>query len=242
MHFRTIAAVAAASMAVSACAVSYQITPHAGTGQTVRYLQGQPTIVADGARSSIQVALLPPNEKSRLLYSVAAYNRGEEPVTFGVENIALEADGVPVRIFTVPELERMAKNDAATAAVLIALAGGVSAAAAAQSPTSTSTLYTPSGIYRSETTNRALQSLATSASVAQTSNSLNNVSSALDATLANLGQNMLQTTTVDPDSSFGGQVVGDRVKVPGEGELSTTLRINFAGDEYVVNFGISTVQ
>lgn len=241
MRFTAITA-ASAALLLSACATSYQITPHATSGQTVRYFQGQPTIVTNGEHGSLQVALLPPNEKGRLLYSVAAYNDSDEPATLGVENMTLTAAGESVRIFTVPELERMAKNDATTAAVLVALAGGVAAAAAAQSPTSTSTLYTPRGVYRTETTNRALQSLAVTASAAQTSTSIANIGSALDATLANLGQNVLQTTTIDPNSSFGGQVVGDRVSIPGDGVLETTLRVTFAGEEYEVNFGISTVK
>jgi hypothetical protein len=229
-------------LAVSGCATSYSITPMPGDGQTVRYVSGRPTIYAEGAHSAVQVTALDPNEKGRLVYSVAVQNRSEESDNIGVEDVSLTAAGAPVRVFTVPELERMAKNDATTAAVLIALAGGVSAAAAAQSPTSTSTTTTPYGTYRTETTNRALQSLQVAAVSAGTAASLRDVSSGLDATLNDLGANVLQTTTVDPGDSFGGQIIGDRVEIPKGAPLNTELTIRFAGDEYRVSFGIAIQQ
>lgn len=241
MKFRIVAAVFGAST-LSACASSYVMTPYPTEGQTVRYLQGQPTIYAEGQNSSIQVTPLAPNEKSRLLFSVAVLNRSDVQQNFGVENIDLEADGAEVRVFTVPELERMAKNDATISMVAIALAGGASAYAASAGPTSTTTVVGPSGVYRAETTNRALQSLATTAAAANTAQNMNIVAASLDATLQNLGANVLQTTTIDSGSSFGGQVVGDRVSVPSEGELDTSLLIQFAGDSYRVRFGIGKTQ
>jgi hypothetical protein len=68
------------------------------------------------------------------------------------------------------------------------------------------------------------------------------VAAGLDATLQNLGANVLQTTTIDPGASFGGQVIGDRVAVPSDGELDTSLLIQFAGDSYRVRFGIGKTQ
>jgi len=241
MKIQIVAAVLVAST-LSACASSYVMTPYPTEGQTVRFLQGQPTIYAEGQNSSIQVTPLAPNDKNRLLFSVAVLNRSDVQHNFGVENIDMEAAGADVRVFTVPELERMAKNDATIAMVAIALAGGASAYAANSGPTSTTTVVSPSGIYRAETTNRALQSLATTAAAANTAQNMSSVAAGLDATLQNLGANVLQTTTIDPGSSFGGQVIGDRVAVPTEGELDTSLLIQFAGDSYRVRFGIGKTQ
>lgn len=234
-----IVAVAAASMTASACATSYTMTPHPTDGQTVRYVQGRATIFAEGTNGAVQVTALGPNEKGRLLYSVAAQNRSQEVHNFGTENVSLSANGAPVRVFSYNELERMAKNDATTAMVLMALAGGVAAASAYSGPTSTSTTHTPYGTYHTSTTNYAAQAVAASAATAATAVQMRQISDNLDGTLANLGMNVLQTTTIDPDDAFGGQVIADRVAIPKAGELGTTLTVRFAGEEYVVNFGIS---
>lgn len=218
------------------------MTPQPSAGQAVRYVAGRPTIFADGQNGSIQVTPHDPNEKGRLTYSVAALNQSQTPVNFGVENLTLSADGMPVRIFTVPELERMAKNDAAMAAVALAVVGGVAAAAAASGPTSTSTYTTPRGTYTYQHTNHLAQSLAVASVTAGTTASIASVGATLDATLAQMGAQNLQTTTIDPGESYGGMVVGDRVTIPDDGPLNTSLRINFAGEDYVVNFAISTQQ
>lgn len=242
MRNQFVVAAVLASVTLSGCATSYTMTPHPGAAQSVRYFQGQPTIYAQGEHGAVQVTPYAPNENGRLTYSVAAFNNTAAPVNFGAEDMSLMADGAPVRIFTYPELERMAKNDATTLLVLTAIAGGASAAAAASGPTSRSTTYTPYGTYQTVTTNYAAQAVASSVAAAATSAQMRDISNQLDATLGALGQNILQTTTIDPKSTFGGQIVGDRVVIPEEGELSTSLTIRFAGEEYVVNFGISRQQ
>lgn len=234
-----IVASVAASMIVSACATSYTMTPHPTAGQSVRYVQGRATIFAEGTNGAVQVTALGPNEKGRLIYSVAAQNRSAEPHNFGSENVTLSANGAPVRVFSYNDLERMAKNEATTLLVLTALAGGAAAAAAYSGPTSTSTTYTPYGTYRTETTNRAAQAVAASAATASSAIQMRQISDNLDDTLANLGMNVLQTTTIDPEDDFGGQVIADRVSIPKAGELGTSLTVTFAGEDYVVNFGIS---
>lgn len=235
-----IALAVAASLTVSACAATtYTMTPHPQDGQSVRYVQGRPTIFAEGRNGAIQVTPMDPNEKGRLIYSVAALNRSQEAVNFGAENIDLAANGVDVRVFTVPELERMAKNDATKAMIAMALVGGVAAAAAASGPTSTSTTTTPWGTYHTTTTNHAVQAASAAAVTASTAASMNAVSQSLDATLDHLGSQVLQTTTIDPEMSYGGQVIGDRVELPANVETLTTIKVSFAGEDYVVNFGIT---
>lgn len=233
------AAIIAAACTMSACATSYTMTPHPTGSQSVRYVQGQATIFADGEHSAVQVTALGPNGKGRLIYSVAAMNRSQGPANFGAENVSLSASGSAVRVFTYAELERMAKNDATMALVLTALAGAGSAYVAASGPTSQSTTYTPFGTYQTSTTNHALQSLAVSAAAATTASQMNSISNNLDDTLMALGSNVLQTTTIDHLATYGGQIVSDRVDIPAEGELSTALTVRFAGETYVVNFGIS---
>lgn len=232
-------AVLCAAISVSACATSYVSTPRPTAGQTVRYVQGIPTTLAEGRSVAIQVTPFGPNEKGRLVYAVAIYNRSATTFNFGAENTRLLAAGEPVRVFTYAELERMAKNDATTALVLTALAGGAAAASAYSSPTSRSTTYTPYGTYNTVTTNYAQQAVVASAATASAAVQMNNISQNLDNTLMALSGSVLQTTTVDPDSSTGGQVIGDRVSIPSEGVLLTNFIVEVNGETFDFAFDIS---
>lgn len=225
-----VAAAVCAAMSVSACASTYTSTPRPTAGQTIRYVQGIATTQAEGRNAAVQVTSFGPNDKGRLVFAVAVFNRGETAMNFGVENVSVSALGAPVRVFTYAELERMAKNDATTALVLTALAGGAAAAAASSGPTYRSTTVTPYGTYSTVATNYAAQAVASSVAVASTANQMNNISANLDSTLSSLSGSVLQTTTIDPETSFGGQVISDRVAFPEAGALPTNF-IVVVGDE-----------
>lgn len=238
---KQITAATAVAATLAACATTYTATPRPSEGQTVRYVQGVATILEDGRIASVQVTPLGINEKGRLVFAVAVYNSGEKPFNFGVENVRLEAAGAPVRVFTYAELERMAKNDATTALVLTALAGGVAAAAAYSGPTSQSTTTSPWGTIQTTTTNYAAQAVAASAATATSAATMGAISENLDFTLVNLSNSILQTTTVDPDASYGGQVVGDRVEVPDTG-LPTVFIVEVEGERFDFAFDFTKDQ
>jgi hypothetical protein len=219
-----------AAMSVSACASTYTSTPRPTAGQTIRYVQGVATTQGEGRNATVQVTSFGPNDKGRLVFAVAVFNRGDTAMNFGVENVSVSALGAPVRVFTYAELERMAKNDATTALVLTALAGGVAAAAASSGPTYRSTTVTPYGTYSTVATNYAAQAVASSVALAGTTSQMNNISANLDNTLTSLSGSILQTTTIDPDTSFGGQVISDRVAFPEAGALPANFVV-VVGDE-----------
>lgn len=241
--FTVAAAVAATSISLTACATSYSVTPIAGQGQSIRYLQGQPTTFAEGANGSIQITPLGVNEKGRLSFGVAAFNSGEQSSNFGVENMTAEAGGEPLRIFTYAEMERMAKTDAAIATLAVALAGAASAYAASSGPTYTSTMTTPrGGVYRYTATNHAAQAALVGAAAAGTAYSVKQINDSLDDTLVAMQNQLLQTTTVDPQASYGGQVVTDRITVPNEGSLEALLNIKWNDDVYEFRWDVSKLK
>lgn len=241
MNVKVISAVCA-SLAVSACATSYSVTPVTGSNQSIRYIQGQPTTFAEGRNGSIQVTPLGVNEKGRLAFGVAAFNASHHAANFGVENMSARAGEATLRIFTHAELERMAKNDATIAAVATALAGAASAYAATQGPTYTSTYSTPRGIYHYSATNHAAQAALVGAATAGTAITLKQINDNLDGTLTALQSQILQTTTIDPNTSFGGQVVTDRVAIPAEGSLNALLSVNWNDEVYEFRWDVSKVQ
>lgn len=227
---------------MSACATSYSVKPVAAEGQTIRYVSGQATTFAEGRNGSVQVTPLGVNEKGRLVFGVAAFNNGTEATTLGVENMSATAAGAPLRIFTHAELERMAKNDATIAMVATALAGAASAYAATQGPTYTSTYSTPRGVYRYQATDHVAQAALAGTAVAGTALTMKQINDNLDGTLQALQGQVLQTTTVDPETSFGGQVITDRVAIPAEGALDALLTVSFNNDVYQFRWDVSKVQ
>jgi hypothetical protein len=231
-----------AALAVSACATSYAVKPVAGDSQSIRYVQGQATTFAEGRNGSVQVTPLGVNEKGRLVFGVAAFNNAKEPTNFGVENMIAAAGGEPLRIFTHAELERMAKNDATIALVAAALAGAATAYAASQGPTYTSTYSTPRGVYRYQATDHVAQAALAGAAVAGTALTMKEINDNLDGTLMALQGQVLQTTTIDPESSFGGQVITDRVAIPSEGSLDALLTVTWNEDVYQFRWDVSKVQ
>lgn len=98
---------------IAGCATTYRITPLDSPPATVRYDQGRPTTNLVQRYGAIQVTPLGLDEKGRLAFAVAAYNHAAVGANFGVENIqALSEDNKPLRVFTVDELIRQAKNEA----------------------------------------------------------------------------------------------------------------------------------
>lgn len=239
---KNVALVVASASLLAACASTYSHTPVPLQGQTVRYLQGQPTTLSEGRNSTLQVTPLGYNDAGRLAYALAVYNKSSVQSNFGVENVSATALGAPVRIFTYAELERQAKNQATWAAVAVALSGASAAYAASSGPTSTSTTYTPYGTYRTETTNRALQSAMVGAAAAGTAVSMREISQNLDNTLITLQNNVIQTTTVDPWSSYGGKIITDRVRQPTTTAVQAGLIVNWNGEIHEFQWNITKDQ
>lgn len=242
MNFRAIAAITAASMVVSACATSYAVTPKVGVNQEIRYLQGQATTYSDLEHGAVQVTPLGVNAQGRLVFGVAAFNETDKPSNFGIENVVAGADGAPLRIFTHAEMERQAKNAATAALVLAVVAGAASAYAAQQNATTTSTYTTPRGTYSYRHYNPLAAQLGTSIAVAGTAATTAGIASTLDATLTGLSATVLQTTTIDPDEAFGGQVTTDRVAIPSQGSLDAMLSVSWNGDMHVFHWDVTKTQ
>lgn len=136
----------------------------------------------------------------------------------------------------------MAKNDATIAMVATALASAASAYAATQGPTYTSTYSTPRGVYRYQATDHVAQAALAGAAVVGTALTMKQINDNLDGTLQALQGQVLQTTTVDPETTFGGQVITDRVAIPAEGALDALLTVSFNNDVYQFRWDVSKVQ
>lgn len=195
------------------------ITPVTSETAKIRYVQGVPSVTVDDETGGVMVTP-GPRQNGRQTFRIAIANDGTEPINFGVENIRATVGGVAVPVLTRQRLEEMAKSRAAWSMVGMAMLGGLAAAAAASNSTRTynSTTVTPYGVYRSQTRiyDPSSAALGTAASAAGTGVAIAAIDNRLQTTIENLREDIVQTTTVDSGTSYGGVIVLDKIKLKGK--------------------------
>jgi hypothetical protein len=209
-------AVAAMLAAASSSAVATPLAlyPVQSGAETVRYHNGVPTLDLETETGAIEITPLP-FDHGYVSLGVGVYNKGSTPANFGIENLTVTIGTQTVSVFSEDQLARKARSRAAWSAVGIALLAGAAAAAASTAhttETSHGVLHTPHGSYswansyRDNTIGVVGATAATAGGVA----GIVGVQNRLDYTLANLSESIVQTTTIDPDASYGGRVVIDK--------------------------------
>lgn len=241
MHGKLLAG-ALGALALSGCATTYSITPvDTGLAQ-VSWQGGRPTTDLELHNGAVMVTPLGVEVNGRISFAVAGYNKLGTPAYFGPENFTAHAGGTPVPVYTYAQLEREAQNAATWAAFAVALTGVATAYAASNDAYRTvdTTVYTPRGVHVSRATvyDPAAAALGTAAAAALTVGGLQWVDEHLDATLQRLGGTLLQTTTVAPAQTHGGQIVVGRSRraVPYEVEVVA----HWNGEDYVFRYRVDT--
>lgn len=178
-----------------------------------RYVKGVPTLDLQQRLGAVQLRSFG-FLNNRPMFAIAFYNAGQEPVNIGPENIHVTANGQPLTIFTVEELQRQAKNDAFWNKFALAMAGGLGAAAAAsQRSTYSSTLSTPYGTYRYHSSYPSIYGQLQADRIStDTAWGMAAIQHQLDATLERLDDHVVQRTTIDPGQSYAGRIILDKLK------------------------------
>ena len=195
------------------------VTPLPSETAQIRYVQGVPSVTVSDEAGGVMVT---PGmrQNGRQTFRVAIANDSKETFNFGVENITATIGGVAVPVLTRQRLEDMAKSRAAWSMVGMAMLGGLAAAAAASNNTRTynSTTVTPYGVYRTQARiyDPTSAAVGTAAAAGGTALAINAIDNRLQATIENLREDIVQTTTVDPDTSYGGVIVLDKIKLKGK--------------------------
>jgi hypothetical protein len=201
----------------SASAAKIMAYPAVQDGVEMRYNRSVPTLQRNDELTTITVTPLQLN-RGRLSFAIAAFNKAPGSFNLGVENVTAEfSDGSQTRILTKDDLVRQAKNRAMWAQVGMAFATGLAAAATASTAGQhnyNSTMYTPHGAYRYSGTyvNYTERALATGAVTGGGVYAIASIQNGLDNLVANLGETVLQTTTVDQGSGYGGMIVLDKLR------------------------------
>ena len=229
-----------------ALAGALKASPVTENGTTLRYNRGVPTLQRDDEFSTVTVTPLEPDH-GRLAFAVAAFNKAPAAFNLGVESLhASLANGGKLSILTKDDLVRKAKNRAHWAAFGMALATGLAGAAAASTAGHhyyNGTLSTPSGFYHynASYTNTTEQVLAGSAVTAGGVYAIANIQNGLDSLVANLNQNVLQTTTLDQGAGYGGMVVIDKFNpsTPDGKYQRVSLNVELNGHSYPFTFDLT---
>jgi hypothetical protein len=237
---RWVSLIALSAYSTSAIAgPNWEIQPLQAGPEIIRFYKGVPTVELELNDGIIRLTPLPFDHGS-LAFAVTAYNDGTLPANFGTENISPVFQDKPVGVFSKADLERKAKNRAFWSGFGIALLGATaSAAAASQRTTYSSSFVTPRGTYRSYYSIPSMygqyQALALQDA---TLTGLWLVERQLDRTLAELGSETLQITTLEPGESYAGRVVLAKVS-PKKFPAQISLTITWNGESYPFAFQLA---
>jgi hypothetical protein len=221
MKIRIFAAIALVATSCPAFSEELMLYPVQTGTETLRYRTGIPTLNIETPSGAIQITPLP-FDHGHVSFDLGVYNKGSQPSNFGIENISAKIQDGDIAVLSSAELQRRAKSRAAWSQVGIALLAGAAAAAASTAHTTQTSyghVYTPHGGYSwaSSYRDNSIGVLGATAAVAGGTAGIIGIQNRLDYTLSNLSNDIIQTTTVDPDSSYGGKIEiekNDKVKAP----------------------------
>ena len=197
-----------------------------------RYVKGVPTLDLQQTRGAIELRSLG-FYNNRPMFAIAFYNAGPEPVNIGLEDIHVTSNGEALRVFPVEELERQAKHKAWWSQFAIAMLGGVSAGlAASQRNTYHSTITGPYGTYSVHASYPSLAGQLQAENISlNTAWSIAAIQYQLDRTIDLINDHVVQRTTIDPGSTYGGLIIMDKLK-RGDPPFEMHLDVDWNGERY----------
>jgi len=213
-------------------------------GVNVRYTQGVATYDLRREHGAVQITPLG-LDHGRLTFGVAVLNLGQQADHFGVEDIAATINGQTTAVLTRDRLDRMARNRALWTQIAVAVVAGAAAGMAASSTdTYSATTYTPRGTYRTVMTGpSAAGQVAAAASVAGGAYTIANIQGQLDATRAALADEIVQTTTIDPEDSYAGRFVVEKLRGSANRlPQDVSLVLTFNGEPYSFTFRVTQAR
>ncbi|WP_235037478.1 hypothetical protein [Novosphingobium sp. 18050] len=215
------------------------IQPIQTAEESIRYNHGVPTVDQVSVGGSVQVRPAPIDHGS-LAFNVAVFNDGKQSANLDVTSFTLTSNGVTVAAMTVDTLEKKAKSRAMWTQIGLAAVGGLGAAAAAsQRDTYRSTLYTPRGAYHHVYSAPSVAGqIQATAIAAGTGIGIATIQSRLDQKLEELGEDVIQMTTVSPGESYAGMIVFEKVKLTAL-PAQVTMTVNWNGIAYPFTFQVA---
>lgn len=244
MKLRLLAAVLCVTVSNQAVAGGLAVWPVQVGNETARFVQGVATLDLETEGGAVQITPLPFDHGS-LSFDVAVFNKGAQPANFDIDNIRLEAGAQVLAVLSKDQLEAKAKSRAMWSQIGVAMLAGAAAAAAASAKTTNtyrSRYVTPRGVYShtSTFTDNSIGTVGAVASVAAGTAGVVSIQQRLDRTVADLNEEIVQKTTVDPDSGYAGRIVVEKIK---DRKLPQQVRmiVNWNGVAYPFAFQIGKI-
>lgn len=239
---KLIGLIAATAMAGQAIAADRILYPVQTGSETIRYRTGIPTLNIETPSGSVTITPLP-LDHNHPTFGIAVYNKGNNSANFGIENVSASINGQPISVLSREELQKRAKSRALWSSIGVAMLAGVAAAAASTANTTQQyygNVRTPRGTYfwSSSYRDNSIGVLGATAAVGAGTAGIVGIQNRLEYTLGTLATDIVQTTTIDPDNSYGGEVVIEKpsgIKIP----YDVTITLHFNGMDYPFTFRMS---
>lgn len=200
----------------------YRMLPTGENGVGVRFSRGNAAMFSHGPNGSVMLLPIRYNSSSRLYFAVSALNVSGVPINFGTEDVSVYVDDyAPVRVQDFNILRQQARwhaqRELDAAWLNAALDGYLAYAATSERPDRYSQAFRyAEGRY------------------AMSSASIHH---ALNYSVARMGRNVLQTSTIDPGTAHAGWVYADQLVVPDTDVRRLRIAVNLGGHEH--NFSIN---
>ncbi|KAL0581802.1 hypothetical protein ABG067_008411, partial [Albugo candida] len=187
-------------------------------GQTIRFDRGHPTVEDDLAGAGVRILPIDGLDHGSIQFKVAVFNKAAAPVNIGVENISAQYGDTVFGCITKDQLAKKAKNRAMWTQIGLAMVAG--AAAAAQNNNTYIDSYGRHGSYHTVIRRPGLSD-GQLATIAAGGGGIALTQMALDKKLLELDDEIVQTTTLDPQDSYGGRVVLQKIEKAKAGDTVT---------------------
>jgi hypothetical protein len=220
------------------------------------YQQGRACVIplkSNGEKQGIGIIGAGPYPGERAVFTVFFHNHTKEPVNFGLENISItDAQGKPLRVYSPQEITQQIRMQAAMQAMAVGLSAGCQSFAASQPsyttysgsyngsanynaynaygrPLGSLQGYQSGNIYGTATTyNPAQVAVANQAIQANSMSQMSMIGNQMRGQLG-IANQMLATTTVPPNTQYGGLVIVKQSPV-------TNFKFVFAGQACSATF------
>lgn len=198
----------------------------------LRHHQGQPTIELRGRNGAIEVTPLA-MDHGCVNFGITVFNRSNRASDIDLSDVSVSVGEAPAHIFTVNELQKRANHRAFWTSMAVAAVSGVAAGVVAAS--SSHATIRSSGPYGTRVSRITYHDGYNSANAAIIGASGAAAAGSIQANgrrdAAQIGDEILALTTVDPGDAYGGRVVIDKIKAPLPQAI--TVRVEWNGDAYV---------
>ena len=240
MSRRTAAAMAIFAMTASATvqAAAPVVQPIRYGHETLRYLQGQPTLDVRGKNGAVQITPLP-MDHGCLTFGIIVFNNSNRASDIGIHDVRATIGDQPGVILTTQQLQHRAGNRAFWTSVAIAAVAGVAAGVASASESHyTAHTRTPHGSYVTRASYHSANDAVNGAIIAGGgAAAVSSVQQKLDRTRAEIDEEMLQLTTVEPGDNYGGRIVIDKFTAQLPQPISLTVSWN--GENYTTRWQVA---